>query len=459
MTRFYHNSGNSRIKQRVSFFSIFLLSILFISLFMVSCEEDATLIGNELLPGKDFVSIIATDTIRPLSFTMYDDTTSTGTPTSAYLGQSWDPYFGTTSASFASQIRLKDEWGGGDFVIDSMKLVLEFTNVRGGSSGTHSLFFQEIATDLTTTGSYNSKTPLAFADFSMELPLPALKEDTINSVEIKFTDLGFAQRLFSDTSKLFHSNKVPDFRSFFKGLYFKLNSTGDPMMVSLNLANSNVISSSPVYSNFFVVYLHNSAGSSGAYYFILDAYNRNASFSIFTHDFSTAEEGKRITHYNDLSVRDSMTYLQTLNGLYTKMTFPGLEKLKQSGNLGKIAVNKARLTLPYFFDEGEYKTSDIPSQIYIRYRGSDGKRYNLPDLAVGYEADYDYSTFLDGLRDSTENAYHFNIPGFVQEYLNDNSNTILPELEIYLKRGINNGILKANNSKKPVKFEFAYTKF
>ncbi|HLN55699.1 MAG TPA: DUF4270 family protein [Bacteroidales bacterium] len=464
MTRFYHSSGYSRGSGAVSqkSFCIILAFFTLTGLFMVSCEEDPTIIGKELLPATDFVSIQSTDTITPVSYTMFDDSVSTENPSTSYLGQVWDPYFGTTTASFVSQIRLKEDWDGKAFTVDSMKLMLQLS-VSGGTQGTHTLSISEIAKDLSTTEKYYSTTQVPLAGFSMDIPLPAMKADTVNSITIKLTDLSLANRILADTSKLFHSNKIPDFRSYFKGLYFKLTSTGEPMMTQLSLAHTGSTDGYFIidryYSNFFVIYLHDSAGNKKEFYLILDAVNRNASFNIYNHDFTTAEPGKRIQHYNDPSYRDSLSYLQTLNGFYTKIVFPGLQQLKNSGKLDSVAVNKARLTIPYYFDRTLYESSDIPGQIYLRYRTTDGKRYTLPDLGISYDATYDYSSFLDGSRDTTKQAYHFNIPSFIQEYLNDDKNVIVPELEVYLKRGIRNGILKANNSSTPVKFEFTYTRF
>ena len=52
-----------------------------------------------------------------------------------------------------------------------------------------------------------------------------------------------------------------------------------------------------------------------------------------------------IKHIND-GYRDTLSYLQSLNGVYTKIILPGLEKMKNDPSFGKIAVNKARLTVP-----------------------------------------------------------------------------------------------------------------
>ncbi|MGE5420964.1 MAG: DUF4270 family protein [Chloroflexota bacterium] len=423
---------------------------------MISCEEDPTIIGKELLPASDSVSIQSIDTLTPVSFTMYDDSVSTDNPSTSYLGQTFDPYFGTTSASFVSQIRLKEEWNGKAYTVDSIKLMLQFTDVKGGSGGTNTLTISEIAKDLSTTENYYSNTPVPLADFTMDIPLPALRQDTINEVEIKLTDLSFAQRILSDTTKLFHSNKTADFRSYFKGLYFKLSSTGDPMMLSVNLANNNsgyyIIDR--YYKNFFVIYMHDNAGATKEFFLILDAINKNAAFNLYQHDFTTANGGMKITHYNDPSSRDTLTYQQSLNGVYTRIVFPGLEALKKSGNFSGIAVNKARLTVPFFSDEGLYKDKDVPKFLFLRYRTVKGTKPVVPDFNVD-----ESHAFYDGLVDTTKHVYNFNLATFFQIYLDDKTGDILPELELVQGTGTKNIILKANSSSTPVKFDFTYTRF
>lgn len=460
MTRFYHNpeypSGSKPVLSRSFYILTLLISL--VALTVSSCEEDPTGIGKELLPGTDFVNIESTDTITPLSFTMYDDSISTELPNDSYIGQTWDPYFGTTTASFVSQLRLKDRWDGKVYTVDSIKLIMEFSNVRGGAGGTHYLRISEIANTISTGEKYYSNTQVPLAGFTTDIPLPEIKADSVNSLEIKLPDLSFANRILSDTSKLFHSNNVPDFRSYFKGLHFSIVSTGSPLIAAVSLRNTNNSNGYLIYdryySNFFVIYLHDAAGNKKSYYLILDAVNRNAAFSLYDHDFSTAEPDKQIQHYNDPSYQDSLTYLQSLYGVYTRITLPGLKKLKDSGSFQDVAVNKARLTVPFYTDNDLYKKANAPKFLYIRYRTTRGIKPLVPD----FNLDESHS-FYDGLADTTKLVYNFNLATFVQEYLDDTTGDILPELELLQVSGIRNLILKSNKSNTPIEFDLTYTRF
>ena len=153
------------------------------------------------------------------------------------------------------------------------------------------------------------------------------------------------------------------------------------------------------------------------------------------------------------NVRDSLVYLQVMNGLYTRVKIPGLETLKSNPAMRNVAVNKARLTLPVLYDGSIYKASTIPSQILVRYKDADGEKFYVPDLVKG--ADY-----FNGTPDTSKNVYSVNLALYVQTYLRDTENKYKPELELYLlPSASNNAILKANGKLKQFKFDFTYTSF
>ena len=134
--------------------------------------------------------------------------------------------------------------------------------------------------------------------------------------------------------------------------------------------------------NFIVLYMHDDAAVQSTYYFILDAVNRNAAFTLFNHNFNAASPDKRIKHIND-GFRDTLSYLQYLNGVYTKISLPGLEILKNDASfLKNFAVNKARLLVPVYFDGVLYKASTAPSSLVLRYKTKDGSKYIVPDYSI-----------------------------------------------------------------------------
>jgi len=451
MTKFYHSITSLHRNSSDSLLNNLLPAILTVVMFcVVSCEEKPTIIGNDILPASDFVTVTSSDSIGVRSFTMYNDSIPSSNPSYSYLGEVFDPYFGTTSAGFVTQIRLGDSWDDKSFNIDSVKLFLTLTGVTGNTAAGHILKLSEIAEQIYTDSIYYSSKVVQLTGFGVpDIVLPELKADTINNLVLNIP-VDFGAYLTRDTSMLFHSNTKPDFRSFFKGLYFRLTSVGNPVFLTLSLSPP---SSYGLYNNYFVLYMHDDAQVKKEFYFVLDAVSRNACFNTYSHDFNTADPDKKIQHIND-GYRDSLSYLQCLNGVFTKVVLPGLSTIKSDPIFSKIAVNKARLIMPFWLDGHYYKNSTIPSQLFLRYVDNTGTRYLVPDYTTVSPS------FFDGGADTTAGVYNFNIASFIQKYFEDTGNKYKPELEIFLPSGsTQNIILKANNNKTPVKFEFTYTRF
>ncbi len=446
MTNFYHSSKIPFKK----FFSLktYLLILTGIFFLLNACEEEGTMIGNQILPGGDFVTLHSTDTLSIYSYTMYTDTVKSDNPTYSYLGEIYDPYFGSTTAGFVSQLRMNDEWGSGVFTVDSIKLILNITNVTGDTSAGHILTLSEIAEEIYTDTTYYSNKVTPLTGYSINVTLPSLKEDTINRLVLTLPN-SFGEYLIRDTTMLFHSNSEPDFRSYFKGLQFSLTSIGDPVFLKLSLEPPDDYSS---YQNYFTLYLRDQDDLSSSFFFLLDAKARNACYNLYSHDYSTAHTDKKIQHIND-GIRDTLTYQQCLNGVFTKFMIPGLEQIKSDTSLNNIKINKARITWPVYYDGYDYHGSSFPSQLYIGYIDNNGSKYLVHDYYVS-------STFFDGGIDTTAANYSFNIAYYIQRFLDDSTGALLPEFQLILPSGsIQNAILKANSSTNPVKFDLTYTRF
>jgi len=452
MTRYYHSFKPSRRSLSVlkNHFKIYpLLIFLAAVFFIVSCEEDATRIGNGLLPSNDYVTISSTDTLSVWAYTMYDDSVRSELPSVSFLGELYDPYFGTTTAEFVTEIRLGGIWDDEPFTIDSVKLHLALVDISKLSDVVHTLKISEIATQLNVDSLYYSTTTLPLTGYSVDnIVFPAL-DSLVNDV---FFDLPveFGEYLTRDTSKFFYSSTKPDFRSYFNGLYFQMNTSSDPLLLALTLAPPATLGTN---QNFIVLYMHDEDFKAKEFYFVLDATNRNASFNKFTHNYSTAEPDKKIKHIND-GYKDTLSYIQYLNGVYTKFVFPGLEAIKNDPGFDNIVINKATLKIPVHYDDDKYKPSTFPKELVLRYRTNKGTAFVVPEYY------YDVSHgFFDGGIDTLKNVYDFNIPGFVQSYLEDKTGLLKPELELFQPASTKNAILKANDSKTAAEFKLTYTRF
>jgi len=431
--------------------------IVILTIISGSCEKGILKLGDDILPNGDMVSLNGTDTLSFLAYTMFDAKFRTDNPSISFVGQSYDSYFGTTNTDFVTQIRLGAQWNDSTtHTVDSVRLYLYLLSAKGATSSDaiHTLRISEIADQIYTDSAYYSDQTVNLAGYVMpSIALTGVKTDTVNILEIDLPT-EFGNYLIRDPSMLFYSNTKPDFRSYFKGLYFQMNQSDEPLMVSLSIAPPAIMGN---FYNSIVLYMHDAEGTAEAFSFIIDATNRNAGYNRITHDFSTATGGSRMIHVNT-TYKDTLSYLQGLNGVYTKISFPGLEDIKNDPEFDNIGVNKAKLVIPVYFDsEGgtKYISKSVPQSLQLRYKVRDGNKFDVPD----YSIETTYHSFFDGQLDSVNKVYNFNIPAFLQAYLEDTENKVDPEVEIYQTLGIRNVIFRANNNSNPPKFEFTYTKF
>lgn len=440
MTKYYHNFKFSCSFFSVSFhlYKIYFTALFFsVALFISSCEENPATIGTSILPDKDFVNIKSTDTLSVESYTNFIDSVRSDNRALSYLGKIMDPYFGECSADFVTQLRLSARWPGETFLIDSIKLFMRFSNVHGIVESIQTLKISEISDDLTIdTVDYSNRNAPETDHEIAEVQLPILKNDTINDIVLNMP-IELADYLTRDTSKLFHSSTVPDFRSFFKGVYFRISYASDPLFMILDFSAN---------TNYFILYYHNLSDQNFTYSFIINTkcerYNR------YMFNYNAANPEKKIKHIND-NFKDTVTYLQGLEGgVFTRIGIPGLNKLK---SLMPAAVNQARLIVPVFLDNDIYTKTTMPTTILLKYTSSTGQALIVPDYLIN-------PNFFSGARDTTKVVYTFNLAAFTQEYLE--GKIPKPELEMFEPYGlIRNVILKANSNSTPVKFEFTYTEF
>lgn len=405
--------------------------------------------GSELLPESDNVSI-KSFLLKVKSFTMYSDSIESMMPSISFMGTKYDTWFGTTTAEFVSQLRLDEPWNYSFYQIDSMRLYLKLLNVVGDTADQHFLRMSEISEVIYTNGTYYSGQTIGLTGYTVpDIQLPALRADTVNNIVLE-VDTSFAGYLLRETKYLQYDTL--DFREYFRGLHFQLISPEDPIFVSLSV----LASGSYDYSNYFVIYMNNGLGGSMKYIFRIDAVTPNAVFNIYRHDHTTAEPSKELKHINDTTFLDTLSYAETFNGVFTKLVIPGLDSVKNDPEMKNISINKARLKIPVYYDGTTFTRSTIPSSLYLRYLKTDGEKYLIPEIGT---------TFYDGKVDTTftnsyDDVYNLNIATFVQNYLEDKSGTMLPELEMFILPTISyNVILRANASFRPIKFEFTYTKF
>jgi hypothetical protein len=457
MTSYYHRSENIS-HSFIGFFSFRAISIILLVagvLWLSSCEEEPTFIGKGILPSSDFVSVLSSDTFNILSYTQYEYPLRTDAQTAPYIGTFYDPYFGSVRSEFVSQVRLEREWTKGDYNVDSVKLVLRILSVSGSSGSYKQLRITEVADMLYIDSAYYSNTSVDTTAYGITVDLPELRTDTINVVKINLPP-SFGEYLIRDQEKLFYSPSSEDFRNYFKGVYMRVLSTSesDPLLIGIDVTQAPSLGD---YSDYFIVYMHkkDSNADNYSFRFLLDPAKRNACYSRVEHNFSAASPDKEFSDIVNQPVLDSLSYVQGMNGVFTKLIIPGLEAMKNDTSRSKTAINKATLYMPVHYDGEYYSDATLPDNIYLRYYNKSGLKQLIPDYYID-----DYHEYFGGKLDTANNRYKFNISNFIQEYFNDKDGILKPELEVFQSSDeIKNAIFKANNSKSPALLEMTITRF
>lgn len=446
MTRYYHN-----LKQKSRLLvistkihkSFLIFSLVAIAAIVYSCEEDPTDIGKDFFPAGDFSVIKSTDTLSVFGYTAYNSSIRSDNRNLTFLGKLSDPYFGETKSDFVSQLQLAEEWKGGGraFTVDSVKFFLVALDFKGSTTAPQSISICETTDFLTTNTAYYSDIAInRGVDFgTFPLPVNSLIEDTATTLVVPLP-VSVGEYLLRDTTKLFRSSTEPDFRTFFKGLYVSMVDSPNPLFLTTTLTQSEGEPGAGI-----IVYFHNSVDTLLSYSFWM---NQNAvSVNRYEHSAKNGLPGKNVVN---VRVKDTVTYLQNYNGVFTRLEIPGLAELK---SLMPISVNKARLKMPVFFDSLLYKPSTLPSQILARYKNATGGIDTVPDYKL-------FPTYqpLYGIYSKSANEYIIDIASFTQLYLEG----VIPEpvIELFLPVGSsNNVILNMNENNRAAKMEFTYTKF
>jgi len=451
MTSYYpENKYTGRSAFLILRHKIILTGALLAAGLLYSCDENPTNIGYDLLPGVDFVNMKSTDTIAVESFNLYADSVASSSKSNGYLGGLYDPYFGNTACDFVSQLRITGKWPGGEPVVDSVEIYIPVDGIKGATTGNgEKIVLYEINDQLYTDSVYYSNKTPSIKKLLGSYEIPSTTKDTVQGFIGRLpTELGVY--LLRDTTKLNQEGGANDFRVFFKGLYVTMNNTV-PSVPTSDFPPSDIkrMIIIPLTSGEFRirVYYHTTGSAiNRSYDFLINS--NSVRYNRYYHDRTTAEPDKEIKHVND-GIKDSASYVQAFYGVYTKISIPGLEYVKDS--LMPVSVNKARISIPVYFDNDIYTETTIPTKLYMSYKGPDGNKYLVPDYYVS-------SVFFDGSYNTTKKLFYFNIPSFVQQYLE--GEIPLPEVEVYFAEGeYRNLILKANNSATTSRLEFTYTRY
>ncbi|MCA1757208.1 MAG: DUF4270 domain-containing protein [Bacteroidales bacterium] len=437
MTIFYSNRLLSGSSSTANIFIKItsLASILAVMMVLFQgCEEDPSKIGGGILPDNDFTTLNATDTIGVNLYTMYTDTIRSTQPTISYIGQLQDPVFGTTTTSFVSQLWLFNDWpGDGILGIDSVMFYLNITGVTGEAGDVGgAVNIYEIDRVMGEDSVYYTNTTPPVKELISTVLLRPIEKDTLLRINMGMSP---GDVFLRDTSMLFLSSDSADFRTLIKGVWIEYLPASENHMFEVDVSSGQTG---------FEVHYTDAAANHSTYPFGINS--KTVKYNRYIHDFSTADPGMEISHINDM-VKDSLSYIQSFQGVFTRIEIPGLEALREMMPLG---INKASLVLPAFTDDMFFPEENIIGlQVLARFNNSDGLKEIVPDYLLSNE-------FFDGRYYGIDREFRINLVNFIQKYLEGE----IPEpvVELFLpvsaKRNL---VLWSENEDKPVRLELVFT--
>jgi hypothetical protein len=387
------------------------LSATFVFALFFSCKKKQTSIGSSSIDQNEILNSSQVDTFSLTTFTELEDSVITSSPPSAMLGSYNDPKFGTTNASFFTQLRLpaiNPTFGDlSTIIIDSFVLGLQYNGYYGDLTTQTFQVFQ-----LTDSLDINTKY-YAFSDkahSSTNLIDPSkqtIKPDPYTQIVIDTSHVKAQLRLFLDTnlakSLLVEATNNPtsfssndNFLNYFKGLHvstnngFQAENTGGVLFFDLD----DPLSKLTIY--------YRQAGVKKTYDFLI-----NTSCAKFN-KVEINNAGKNVQNViNTPSLGQSQFYAQALKSRAV-VQLPGILNLPK-----KSIIHEAKLILPIEYQVGYKYTPG--SQISISTKMEDGtnRLYSVIDNgtydAVNKQYTVDLKTYIQAIL--SEERYPVNIDG------------------------------------------------
>jgi hypothetical protein len=376
-------------------------------LFSASCKKDKNDIGLNLVED-DQLNAAFTDSITLITRTIAYDSVKTSIPSSLICGNFTDSYFGSTTASFFTEVfpNVYNITFGTNPVIDSCVLSLVYKGFYGTPAPinfkVHQLterIYKDTIYYSNQTKTFNS-TPIA--DFTTE----PNTEDSVNvggtnrapQLRLKITNTAFLSSLLNSAN---YTNQET-FLTFMNGLYITAN--GTPLSSSRCAYYFN---SSDAYTRLTLYYKNDENGTTQQS-FVYNMGGNTARFNQFLHNYNAAPQITTQTAFDDtVSTQNfDFIYLQGLGGLKAKINMPNLKSYFANKN---VFINKAELVIKA--DQSTINSFfSVPASIAVVGIDSEGVETIIPDQLLG-------SSYYGGQYDASKKQYVFNIARYIQQVL------------------------------------------
>lgn len=432
--------------------SILSLGIVIITLLSVACKKEGQL-GMEILPDSDEI-VFKYDTINVSAHTYLADSSTTAVSAFCQIGSIKDPFLGLANSGFLISVFNTDD----DFepeniaIIDSIIVSIPFSNqyndtTEAGESitrtsidtsyyGTLNNSFQfsiyELKQELRNDSVYYSNMNL---DDWHDQAQPILQKQVIfdgDEETLKFS-LPFSLMSKFKNSSATNFEDDESFKEFFKGFYFKCeNQTSDGGAI-FTLNSNSADAEMTIYYKTLSDTLSAAFEMAGASH--LNIFNTDYTGTLFENSI------------NDTTVQDTVSFVQGLDGLSTRVMISNNELTK----LDNKVIYEARLEVK--LQDTLYTQTDIyePSRglFLLKYSDDFFNKETLQEytLSTGYSA-----------KSRDKDLYSFTITEYLQNLTQGNNvNSGLFIDEAYPQNSPRRTILRSGNNSDPMQIVIKYS--
>ncbi len=411
------NKKTSNPEKISRFFSVLLLFA--IVLIALSCEENPSAIGANLIPTEDSVGV-KYDTL--LTFDSYlTDTNHFNTKNlSDYsIGNFQDPYFGELVGSYAGQfipseffteVELIDKFSGK--TIDSAKIFISINDLYGSPKDEFDFNVYELNSPISSETEFKSNSDISEYFSEADLISSGMSMQGDDTLIISLNEAFYSELI--DIGNNFYDS-IENFVDKFDGIAIIPEQPADiGGLYNFNVAASNI----KMY--------YQEEDSTHEFTFLLNAGQRFGQYSI---DYESAE----INNYNDPETPTELIFLQGLGGTQSKLIFSNYSSVFDPSF--SYSIHNAELTIPVYQDE-LFDLCPPPERLFF-----------YTDTNYTVIEDVENSALFNGYFNEESNEYTFNISKYLKDLLNSNiddpslhftiSNYILYPNRVILKTGEN----------------------